>query len=148
MLCRRATGEIEASFFRFATVRTSQQRGTVEAMRPRLLIVDDHAGFRLSASALLEAEGFHVVGSAATGSAAIRKARELQPEAVLLDIQLPDVDGFAVAEELCSWTDPPIVVLTSSREAATYGDAVSGSPARGFLPKATLSGAALLELVE
>jgi DNA-binding NarL/FixJ family response regulator len=117
-------------------------------MRPRLLIVDDHAGFRLSASALLEAEGFHVVGWAVNGSAAIKTARELRPEAVLLDIQLPDMDGFAVAEELCSWPDPPIVVLTSSRDAETYGDELSASPARGFVPKATLSGAALLELVE
>jgi DNA-binding NarL/FixJ family response regulator len=117
-------------------------------VRPRLLIVDDHAGFRLSASALLEAEGFDVVGLAANGSAAIEKARQLKPEAVLLDIQLPDVDGFAVAAELCSWPHAPVVVLTSSRDAATYGDALSGSPARGFLPKATLSGAALLELVE
>ena len=76
-------------------------------MRPTVLIVDDHDAFRESASALLEAEGFAVVGEAADGGGAIAEAERLRPEVVLLDIQLPDLDGFAVAERLRTVPDPP-----------------------------------------
>ena len=71
-------------------------------MRRTVLIVDDHEAFRQSASALLEAEGFDVVGQAADGPEAIAEAERLRPEVVLLDIQLPDLDGFAVAERLAA----------------------------------------------
>jgi DNA-binding NarL/FixJ family response regulator len=114
---------------------------------PTLLIVDDHATFRDSASALLAAEGFAVVGTAGDARAAIIEARRLRPEVVLLDIQLPDIDGFAVAEELCSWSEPPLVVLTSSREAGAYAGALADSSACAFIPKQSLSGAALAEAV-
>ena len=80
-------------------------------MRRTVLIVDDHEAFRESASALLEAEGFSVVGGAADGGAALSEAERLRPEVVLLDIQLPDIDGFAVAERLSDWPEPPRVVL-------------------------------------
>src|SRR5215208_2903784 len=85
-----------------------------------VLIVDDHAAFRRSARRLLEAEGFQVVGEAADGTDALAKARELRPELVLLDVLLPDVDGFAVAELLAQELYRPVVVLTSSREASDY----------------------------
>jgi DNA-binding NarL/FixJ family response regulator len=116
-------------------------------MRRTVLIVDDHEAFRESAAALLEAEGFAVVGEAADGGSAIAQAERLRPEVVLLDIQLPDLDGFAVAERLASESDPPIVVLISSREAAAYGPRLGAAVARGFLPKRELSGAALAALV-
>ena len=117
------------------------------SVRPTVLIVDDHDEFRQSAEALLEAEGFTVVGSAAGGVSAIAEAERLRPDVVLLDIQLPDMDGFAVAEEMASVADPPRVVLISSREANAYGPRLDAAPTRGFLPKRELSGAALLELV-
>ena len=74
-------------------------------MRPTVLIVDDHEAFRQSASALLEAEGFHVIGKAADGPDAVEQAERLRPDVVLLDIQLPGIDGFAVAERLAALPD-------------------------------------------
>jgi DNA-binding NarL/FixJ family response regulator len=116
-------------------------------MRRTVLIVDDHDGFRESARALLEAEGFAVVGDAADWAAAIAAADRLRPDVVLLDVQLPDVDGFAVAERLAAGPDPPRVVLISSREAAAYGPRIGAAPVCGFLAKRELSGAALAALV-
>ena len=112
-----------------------------------MLIVDDHEDFRTSARSLLEAEGFDVVGEAADGGQAIAEAERLQPDIVLLDIQLPDLDGFAVAERLASTSDPPVVILISSRDATAYGPRVGKARARGFIPKSELSGAALAGLV-
>jgi DNA-binding NarL/FixJ family response regulator len=115
-------------------------------VRPTVLIVDDHAAFRASARALLEAEGFEVVGEAADGGGAVEAVAALRPAIVLLDIQLPDVDGLAVAEQLAAAPDAPAVVLISSRNAATYGARLQDTPARGFIPKSGLSGKALAAL--
>ena len=112
-----------------------------------VLIVDDHPSFRTSARRLLEAEGFTVVGEAVDGHEAIAAALELEPEVVLLDVQLPDIDGFEVAERLAALGLPSAVVLTSSRNAAEYGPLVAGTPVRGFIPKAELSGAVLAGLL-
>src|SRR4051795_6476774 len=108
------------------------------AMSPTVLIVDDHPSFRLTARALLEAEGFEIVGEAEDGETAIESARRLRPEVVLLDIQLPDIDGFGVAEVLTSNGNSPAIVLTSSRDASEFGALVERSGARGFIPKAEL----------
>jgi DNA-binding NarL/FixJ family response regulator len=116
-------------------------------MRASVLIVDDHEEFRTSASALLEAEGFAVVGEAADGAAAIASSERLGPDVVLLDVQLPDLDGFAVAERLAGAANPPAVVLTSSREASAYGPRLEATRARGFIPKRDLSGEALATLL-
>lgn len=116
-------------------------------MRPTVLIVDDHEAFRESASALLELEGYVVVGVAADGGDAIAAVERLRPDVVLLDIQLPDQDGFAVAERLTAMSDPPLVVLISSREAGAYGPRLDAAPARGFIAKRELSGQALAALV-
>lgn len=114
-----------------------------DGMRPTLLIVDDHPGFRSLARRLLEAGGFQVVGEAADGHGAIAIARDLRPDVVLLDIQLPDVDGFEVTARLVDGEAGPVVVLTSTRDRADYGERVERCGARGFIPKAELSGAAL-----
>ena len=95
-------------------------------MRTRVLIVDDHDGFRASARALLEAEGFAVVGEAADGIGALAAVERLRPDVVLLDVQLPDLDGFAVAERLAAAPDPPRVVLISSRDARRVRPARAG----------------------
>src|SRR5262245_3586445 len=109
-----------------------------------LLIVDDHAGFRMWAREVLGHEGFDVVGEAADGSSAIDAVQTLRPQVVLLDVQLPDMSGFEVAERISAETS---VVLTSSRSAADYGPAVLRSPAVGFMPKSDLTGAAMAELL-
>jgi DNA-binding NarL/FixJ family response regulator len=112
-----------------------------------VLIVDDHPGFRSAARALLAAAGFDVVGEAEDGNTALRAARELQPEIVLLDIQLPDFDGFAVAERLSAAPGPPAIVLTSSRSAASFRWRLAHAPGWSFIPKGELSGEALAAAV-
>ena len=116
-------------------------------MRPTLLIVDDHAGFRSLARRLLTSGGFEVVGEAANGQAAVTAARRLQPDVVLLDVQLSDIDGFEVTMRLRQDAAGPAVVLTSSRDRSDYGERVDRSGARGFIPKAELSGAAMRALI-
>lgn len=116
-------------------------------MRPTVLIVDDHDAFRAGARELLEAEGFRVLGEAADGAQALEAVRRLHPDIVLLDVQLPDLDGFAVAERLAAGVDPPAVVLISTRGAAAYRRRLEGSPACGFISKAELSGACLVALL-
>jgi DNA-binding NarL/FixJ family response regulator len=110
-----------------------------------VLIVDDHPSFRASARTLLELEGFEVVGEAADGASALDLAGSLRPELVLLDIALPDTNGFDVAERLAG--GPSQVVLTSSREQRDLGRRLGRSGALGFVPKERLSGAALTELL-
>ena len=116
-------------------------------MRPTVLIVDDHPAFRESAAALLEQEGFVVVGEASEGDEAIAAVERLRPQIVLLDIQLPGLDGFGVAERLAAGPHPPNVVLISSRDAAAYGARLEATAAQGFIPKSELSGSALAALV-
>ena len=116
-------------------------------MPPTVLVVDDHEAFRASAAALLRAEGFTVVGEAADGRGAIAEVERLRPQVVLLDIQLPDLDGFAVADRLRTLAEPPRVVLISSRPASTYGARLGSAPARGFIAKRDLSGPAIAALL-
>ena len=111
-----------------------------------VLIVDDHAGFRLTARRLLESEGFDVVGEAADGRSALEAAGRLKPDLVLLDVYLPDMDGFEVALQLKA-TNHSAVILTSSRDGSDFGSLVGKSGARGFVPKAELSGAGLTALL-
>ena len=114
----------------------------------RVLIVDDHPSFRATARALLQAEGYDVVGEAETGVSALKQAKDLEPDLVLLDVQLPDFDGFEVAARLTGDGSTIDVVLCSSRDGSDFGPLVSQSGARGFIPKADLSGAALKAVLE
>ena len=110
-------------------------------MARTILIVDDYAPFRESARRLLESEGFDVLGEAETGAGAVRLAEELRPDVVLLDVHLPDFDGFEVARRLQGIDPAPAVVLTSSRD--DYGALVDSSVARAFVRKDALSGETL-----
>ena len=110
-------------------------------MATSVLIVDDHEPFRVGARRLLEAEGFDVVGEAENGVAALRVAKDVHPEVVLLDVHLPDFDGFEVAERMGRLEPAPIVILTSSRE--DYRALIPGSTARAFVRKDELSGESL-----
>lgn len=111
-----------------------------------VLIVDDHPAFRASARRLLELDGFEVVGEAADGAAALELAGQLDPELVLLDIALPDLSGFEVAERLVPATSK--VILTSSRTSRDLGRRLERSGALGFIPKDELSGGALHDLLQ
>jgi len=113
-----------------------------------VLIIDDDAGFRVQAKALLVADGFAVVGEAVDGLSGLEAARFLRPDYVLLDLGLPDVDGFEVASVLAADEEPPIVVLTSGREASDFGPRLTNSRAVGFIPKEELSGSAIRTLGE
>lgn len=117
-------------------------------MHRSILIVDDQVDFRRSARALLEAAGFEVVGEAADGADALRATARLRPQLVLLDIQLPGVDGFEVAARLAEVADPPAVILTSSRGTRSYRRRLASSPALGFIAKSELSGETLAALCD
>jgi len=117
------------------------------AMARTVVIVDDHPSFRSSARMLLESDGFEVVGEAATGEEGVDVALELRPDLVLLDVNLPDIDGFEVATRITADAQPPAVILTSSRDSTDFGPLVEKSGARGFVPKSELSGAALEDLL-
>jgi DNA-binding NarL/FixJ family response regulator len=116
-------------------------------MSRTILVVDDHDGFRSFARALLQAEGFDVVGEAADGASAVAVAERLQPDLVLLDVQLPDNDGFEVAQRLAAIPNPPVVVLVSSRDASAYRRRLVDTPARGFITKSDLTGTTLRSLL-
>lgn len=122
-----------------------------DARVPRsVLIVDDSAPFRTTARALLQARGYAVAGTAADGAQALDAAATLRPDAVLLDVNLPDMDGMRVAERLTMnghGRRVPAVVLVSTVERAALGSAVDTCGARGFLAKSDLASPRLVDLL-
>jgi len=108
-----------------------------------ILIVDDHTAFRRTARALLEADGYDVVGEASDGRAGLHAALDLKPDVVLLDVRLPDMDGFAVALRLAAGSGGPAVIVTSSSDDPLYPARAARSGARGFVAKHDVCGAAL-----
>jgi DNA-binding NarL/FixJ family response regulator len=133
---------------RLAVLTHPAASATMASMATRVLIVDDHENFRSSARLLLEAEGYEVVGEAETGAAGLRAAAELNPDVILLDVHLPDIDGFDVASRIATGESAPRVVITSSRDASDFGPAIARSGALGFVPKNELSGEALAALLD
>lgn len=132
--------------FRARPVANRARLCDIFLMAVTVVIVDDHPSFRTSARTLLELEGFEVVGEAASGASALELAAALEPELVLLDVALPDTNGFDVAERLAD--GPSKVILTSSREQRDLGRRVRSSGALGFVPKDRLTGQALTALLE
>ncbi len=112
-----------------------------------VFIVDDHNGFRVWARAFLEAQGYRVVGEAADGAEAIIAVGRLRPDVVLLDVHLPDLDGFEVARRIAEAAEAPAVVLVSSRELVEFGQRVAESGVRGFISKVDLSGESLHDVL-
>ena len=115
---------------------------------PSILVVDDHAEFREMAGDLLAGAGFEVVGEAVDGLGALDAVAALRPAIVLLDVRLPDLDGFEVTRRLLARPEPPTVVLISTREAADFGPRIQRSGAAGFISKARLSGDTLLAILD
>jgi two-component system response regulator EvgA len=117
-------------------------------MAKTVLIVDDHPSFRASARRMLEADGYEVVAEAETGATAVAAADRLHPDLVLLDVRLPDIDGFEVARRLLIAGGPvPQIVLVSSHDSTDMGEAIGTSGALGFVPKSELSAEAIALLV-
>ena len=116
-------------------------------MQTRVLIVDDHESFRRLAARMLREAGFDVVGEAVDGASALDVARRLKPDAVLLDIVLPDRSGLSVAGELVGEERPPRIVLTSSRSRADFDLTLEWPAGCEFVPKHDLSGARLQALL-
>jgi DNA-binding NarL/FixJ family response regulator len=113
-----------------------------------IIIVDDNARFRARAKLRLEADGFVVVAEASDGASALQAAELHRPEVVLLDIGLPDMSGLTVAERLTRDSGGPAVVLTSTHDAADFGDQIARCGARGFVPKAAFSTETISALLE
>jgi two-component system response regulator EvgA len=113
-----------------------------------ILIVDDDRRFRAQARDLLAADGFVVIGEAVDGASGLEAAQALQPDFVLLDIGLPDIEGFEVARVLAIDGPPPLIVLTSSRDARAYGRRLANGHVLGFIPKERISGTAIRALVD
>lgn len=116
-------------------------------MQCGVLIVDDHAEFRTRLRALLTVAGYEVVGEACDGASGVEAVGELGPELVLLDIQLPDLTGFEVADALSRASHPPVVVFVSSRDESDYGSRIRRSGAQGFISKGDLSAGSLNALL-
>jgi DNA-binding NarL/FixJ family response regulator len=124
---------------------------TIRAMPPEsrltAVIVDDHPSFRAVARTVLETDGFTVVGTASDGESGVAEALRLEPDVVLLDVELPDIDGFEVAARLRRAGSSSAIVLASSRESTDFGSLVAESGARGFVSKPDLTGEAVRALV-
>ena len=116
--------------------------------RPRIVIVDDDPSFLATVRVLLESEGFDVVGEALNGVDGVAAATRLDPDIVLVDVNLPDIDGFEVVDRLAGGAGAPPVVLTSIRSAEDFGNLVETSPARAFITKADLTGEALTRFLD
>ena len=104
-----------------------------------LLIVDDHEGFRNTVAQMLHGDVFSVVGAIADGESAVDAIKEHRPDLVLLDVQLPGIGGFAVAERIAALATPPPVILTSTRDADDFGSRLQNAHVIGFLPKQDMS---------
>jgi DNA-binding NarL/FixJ family response regulator len=115
----------------------------------RCLIIDDNTAFVAAATSLLSGSGFDVVGRATTASEALRQFRALAPEVVLVDIDLGEESGFALARQLAeaNGTDHPKMVLVSAHPEDEFADLIAESPAVGFLAKSELSPASLSKLL-
>jgi DNA-binding NarL/FixJ family response regulator len=118
-----------------------------QAMSRTVLIVDDHAGFRATARRVLEAGGYAVIAEAPDGESGVSAAAEARPDLALVDVQLPDFDGFEVTRRIRESGNGARVVLTSSHDRSDFGSLIEDSGASGFVPKADLSAASLEDLL-
>jgi DNA-binding NarL/FixJ family response regulator len=108
-------------------------------MRRRILVIDDNTAFRGALGRVLDTGRFTVIAEATTGASGVQLAREHEPDLVIVDVQLPDTDGFEVAEQLAALDLPMEVILTSGLDRSDLGSLVTESSARGFIPKVELS---------
>jgi two-component system nitrate/nitrite response regulator NarL len=112
-----------------------------------VVIVDDNDEFRVRTRALLDGDGYRVIGDAADGASGLEAVRSLRPNIALLDVQLPDTSGFAIAERLRRQAETAVVII-STRDAHDYASAVSECGALGFISKSEISGDALRAVLD
>jgi CheY-like chemotaxis protein len=117
---------------------------------PRVLVVDDSPGFLGAAARVLRGEGMVVVGTAATSAEALSRTREMEPDVVLVDIDLGPESGLELARQLAAEPDArrTRIILISTHSAEDFADVIAASPAIGFLPKSRLSARAIEQLLE
>ena len=114
-----------------------------------VLIVDDSQPFLDAARDLLERQGLRVVGLASTSGEAMRRAAELRPDVVLIDIMLAGESGFELVRQLSARdSSAAALILISTHSRADFADLIAASPAAGFLPKPELSADAILRIVD
>jgi DNA-binding NarL/FixJ family response regulator len=106
-------------------------------MTVRVLIVDDQAPFRMAARMVVDAtDGFEVVGEAETGEDSVTMAMELAPDLVLMDVNLPGIDGLEATRRILAGDAPPIVLLLSTYEEEEYAPRAAECGAAAYIPKA------------
>jgi DNA-binding NarL/FixJ family response regulator len=125
----------------------TQARFRHTARMRRTVLIDDNNRFRATARRVLEAAGYEVVAEAADGESGVVAVREAKPDLALIDVQLPDIDGFEVTRRLVESGSSSAIVLISSRDRSDFGNLVDASGARGFVPKAELSAESLAALL-
>jgi DNA-binding NarL/FixJ family response regulator len=104
----------------------------------RVLIVDDQEPFRLAARAVVEAtEGFEVAGESESGEAGVQAARDLDPDLVLMDVNLPGIDGLEATRQILDGSDAVVVLLLSTYEEEEYGPRAAECGAAAYIPKSS-----------
>ena len=103
----------------------------------RVLIVDDQAPFRMAARMVVEAtEGFEVVGEVETGEASVDAAHELDPDLVLMDVNLPGIDGLEATRRILAASTRVVILLLSTYEEEEYAPRAAECGASAYIPKA------------
>ena len=106
-------------------------------MTVRVLIVDDQEPFRQAARAVVElTDGFELAGEAETGEDAVERARELSPDLVLMDVNLPGIDGLDATRQILAASETVVVLLLSTYEEAEYAPRAAECGAAAYIPKA------------
>src|SRR4051812_46432727 len=131
-------------------MRRDHRNCEAEAMRLRVLIVDDNKPFLDAARLLLEREGLTIAGVASTSEDALRQAASVPADVVLVDVFLGDESGFELARQLveCRPASGPTVILISTYDKGDFEDLLAATPAAGFLSKTELSANAIRGIVD
>ena len=115
----------------------------------RVLIVDDQTPFREASRMVVDmTDGFEVVGEAVNGTEALEMIAELAPDLVLMDVQMPGMDGIETTRRISELTDPPVVIVMSTHESGDYNGIAQAAGAVGFVPKAQFGFDTLAEMWE
>ena len=106
----------------------------------RVLIVDDQLPFREASRMVVEmTDGFEVAGEAANGEDGVALAAELQPDLVLMDVQMPGIDGLEATRRISNLENPPVVLVMSTHESGNYAGIAEAAGAVAFVPKSQFS---------